>query len=480
MKNSSMIWKTAWKNVWRNKGRSLIVVSSVTIGIFAGVFSIALMNGLIAQRVNDALNEEISYIQVSAQEFRINNDSRLIIRNPEQTVSTIRANEGVFALSERTLITGMANTAFKSTGVQIIGINPAQEEQVFDLCNKIIPGTGDYFGKESRLNLALIGEELAKELNIVRYSVDSVTISRLKERGVPANIVAKLVPLKGLKFTNEHAFIREMKKLFTAGESEKYGALIKKEAWSYREGARFTLTFLDKDNNQVGAVFKLTGLYDVANNMFERATVFVKNDDLKRLTGMPDDAFHQIIIKVSNSDKVNSITDQLAEKLPGLEVMNWKKIQPDLAMMTDMVTQFYLIFGLIILAALAFGIINTMLMVVLERSRELGMLTAIGMNKRKVFSMIMLESVFLSLTGGLAGMILSYFVILITSKTGIDLSQYAEGFGALGYSALIYPRISAGFFVVVTILIIITGVISSIYPARKALKLNPVEAIRTE
>jgi ABC-type antimicrobial peptide transport system permease subunit len=149
-------------------------------------------------------------------------------------------------------------------------------------------------------------------------------------------------------------------------------------------------------------------------------------------------------------------------------------------MMTDMVAQFYLVFGLIILAALAFGIINTMLMVVLERTRELGMLTAIGMNKRRVFSMIMLESVFLSLVGGIAGMVLSYLMILTTSKTGIDLSQYAEGFGALGYSAQVFPEITPGFFGIVTILIIITGVLSSIYPALKALKLDPAEAIRSE
>ena len=65
-----MIWKTAWKNVWRNRVRSLVVISSVTIGIFAGVFSIALMNGMIAQRVDDALNEEISDIQITRKKFQ--------------------------------------------------------------------------------------------------------------------------------------------------------------------------------------------------------------------------------------------------------------------------------------------------------------------------------------------------------------------------------------------------------------------------
>ena len=151
-----MIWKTAWKNVWRNKVRSLVVILSVTIGIFSGVFMIALMNGLIAQRINDALNQEISHIQITNKDFRTNNDPQLVIGNPEETLSKIRSVEGISGVSERTVITGMANTAFKSTGVQIIGINPGQEKQVLNLYSKIIPGTGDYFEKVSKNNLALI------------------------------------------------------------------------------------------------------------------------------------------------------------------------------------------------------------------------------------------------------------------------------------------------------------------------------------
>ena len=387
---------------------------------------------------------------------------------------------GVTDISERTIITGMANTASKSAGVQIIGIDPDKEKKVFTLYNKVMPGTGDYFEKDSKLNLALIGQELAKDLNIIRYSVDSATLTRFKEKGLPEKIISKLIPLNGKRFANEKQFIKEMKTLFSAGETMKYGLIIRKEAWSFREGARMTLTFLDKENNQVGAVFRLTGLYDMANSMFEKSSVFVRNSDLKKLVGMNEKDFHQLVVKVININQTDEIADNLAQKLPNLEVMTWKKIQPDLAMMTDMVSQFYLIFGIIILAALAFGIINTMLMVVLERTRELGMLTAIGMNKKKVFSMIMLESVFLSLIGAVIGMIISYILVRITGNTGINLAQAAEGFEALGYSAIVYPKISAGFFGIVTILIIITGILSSIYPAMKALKLNPVEAIRAE
>jgi ABC-type lipoprotein release transport system permease subunit len=475
-----MIWKTAWKNVWRNKVRSLVVIASVTVGIFAGVFSIALMDGMIAQRISDALNNEVSHIQINSKDFRLNNDPQLVIKNTDKVISKIRSLEGVSFISERTIITGMANTASKSAGVQIVGIDPDREKKVFTIYNKVMPGTGDYFEKDSKLYLALIGQELAKDLNIIRYSVDSLAIARLREKGLSEKLISKLGPIKGKKFSNEKQFIKVMKGIFSKREEMKYGLQIRKEAWSFREGARMTLTFLDKDNNQVGAVFRITGLYDIANSMFEKSTVFVRNSDLKKLTGIAENDYQQLVVKIGDVDQTDEIESSLSQKIPDLEIMSWKKIQPDLAMMTDMVIQFYIIFGIIILAALAFGIINTMLMVVIERTRELGMLTAIGMNKKKVFSMIMLESVFLSLIGAVIGMIISYVVIRITGNTGINLAQAAEGFEALGYSSVVYPKISAGFFVVVTILIIITGILSSIYPAVKALRLNPVEAIRAE
>ena len=475
-----MIWKTAWKNVWRNKVRSLVVIVSVTIGIFGGIFGVAVMNGAIAQRVDAALNEEISHIHINDPAFRDNYDMQLLIPNPEQVLTTILETPGVNAVSSRTLITGMANTATKSAGVQIIGIDPEKEKEVMRLNKTTIPGTGDFFETASRHNLAYIGEALAKELNIIRYRIDEAVLDSLAAQEVPAEVLNKLVSFSGKRFKSEKAFKNEVKGVLSMKEQREYGALIKEEAWSFRTRSKMTLTFLDRDQMQTGAVFRIAGIFDIKNSIFEMGQVLVKNEDLSVLTGLAANDYHQMIVRLDDVESTEEITASLAGKLPNLEVMNWKEIQPDLAMMTDMVQKIYAIFMVIILAALAFGIVNTMLMVVLERTKELGMLTAIGMNKKKVFRMIMLESVFLSMVGGLTGMIVSKILIGLTATNGINFASYAEGFEALGFAAHIYPSISTSFFLTVTVLIIITGILSSIYPALKALKLDPAEALRTE
>jgi ABC-type lipoprotein release transport system permease subunit len=234
------------------------------------------------------------------------------------------------------------------------------------------------------------------------------------------------------------------------------------------------------DNNQTGAGFRVCGIFRTNNDMFEGMSVFVPARELRALTGMKEETWHRIIARLDNDDLTDKITEPARKALPDLEVLNWKEISPDLAMIADFMGQIYAVFMVIILAALAFGIVNTMLMAVLERTKELGMLGAIGMNRKKIFSMIMYESIFMSVVGGFAGMGIAEAVIAATQKNGINLIKYSEGMEAFGYSAHLFPTIDAGFFVSTTILIVLTGILASIYPARKALKLNPVEAIRTE
>ncbi|MBK9388835.1 MAG: ABC transporter permease [Bacteroidetes bacterium] len=475
-----MIFKTAWKNVWRNRVRSLVVITSVTVGIFAGVFAVAFMNGMIAQRFDAAIDEEISHIQITGKDYILNNDPGIFMTPGDGIVNFVTSIPGVNKIVVRKIITGMAGTATKSAGVQIIGIDPGREKEIFKLYKAVIPGTGDYFEKESKYDLALIGQDLAKELNIIRFAIDSVVLLRLAEKEVPPEIIGKLKLLAGKRFPNEKKFTSLVTSVLSKRELQNYGQMIKQEAWSFRENSRITLTLLDRDNNQVSSVFRVGGIYDIKNTMYEQSQVFIRNEVLSRLTGINESSFHQIIIRINDIGESEKITNVIREKFPELDVKNWKELQPDLAMMTDYVHQIYGFFMAIILAALAFGIINTMLMVVLERTKELGMLTAIGMNKKKVFSMIMLESVFLSLTGGITGMLAGWLAIILTAKKGINFSQYAEGMEAFGYSAHIFPQISASFFVMVVILIIITGIASSVYPALKALKLDPAEAIRTE
>ena len=475
-----MITELAWKNVWRNKTRSLIVITAVTIGVFAGVFAIAAMNSSIVQRIDAAVNEELSHIQINNKDFRSSSDILNVISDYPSVISVLEATPGVINTAGRIVFKGIASTASKSTGVEITGIDVEREKKIFTLSKKLIPGTGSYFGSETKFNTTFIGEKMAKELNIIRYTLTQEAFSKLEAEGVPSTIISKLGSLRDKKFPTDKKFSNAVENLLTSSEKKRFSLKIKEAAWSYRDGSKIILSFLDLNNNQTSATFRISGIFRTNNDMFESVSVFVPVNELRELTGMKEGTYHRVIACLENDDLTDKVTPKIRESLSGFEVLNWKEIQPDLAMLADMMQQIYGIFMAIILAALAFGIVNTMLMAVLERTREIGMLAAIGMNRRKVFSMIMLESVFLSIVGGITGMAVSGIVIAATAKNGINLVKYSEGMEAFGYSAHLFPTIDVQFFITTTILIVLTGILSAIYPARKALKLNPVEAIRGE
>ncbi|MDA3823599.1 MAG: FtsX-like permease family protein [Bacteroidales bacterium] len=475
-----MILNTAWKNVWRNQTRSLVVIVSMTIGVFAGIFGVGLMTGTINQRLDSALNQEIGHIHINKKNFNDNFDIQLTLDDVELLNTQLLNTDGVEAVANRVVLSAMANTATKSMGIQLIGVNPEQEKAILDLDQTLLSGTGSYFEKETSSNMAYIGQDLAKELNIIRFRIEASTIDSLRSMEVPEETLLKLEPFIGKRFASQKVFTKTMKQTLTAVESHRYGENILNAAWSFRARSKMTLTFLDKNNIQTGAMFRIAGIYDIKNAMYEKMNVFVLNSDLRQLAALGPEDYHQTIIRVNDLEKSQEIAALIHKNHRELEIKSWKEISTDLAMMVGMVQKFHAVFMVLILAALSFGIINTMLMVVLERTKELGMLTAIGMNKKKVFTMIMSETVFLSLIGGIAGMLISKIFISFTAVKGINFTNSAEGFEAMGFSAHIYPSVSGTFYLTVTILIVLTGILSSIYPALKALRLDPAEALRTE
>ena len=166
-------------------------------------------------------------------------------------------------------------------------------------------------------------------------------------------------------------------------------------------------------------------------------------------------------------------------QLKGVKIKDWKKIAPELAYADEVMETWLFLIMIIIMLALIFGIINTMLMAVFERRKELGMLMAIGMNKSKGFTLILVETFFLSLIGAPIGMLLGALTINLTSETGIDLSIVGDGLQSVGLSNIIYPIIEPKFYFLTGILVFLFTLIAAIYPSKKALKLKPTEAIRT-
>ncbi|HRX67717.1 MAG TPA: ABC transporter permease [Tenuifilaceae bacterium] len=405
-----MILSVSWRNIWRNKTRSLVIITAIALGIFAGVYTIAFMYGWINQKIESVINTEMSHIQLHQPEYLETNEVHDFIPDIVSLRNEILGMDSVKAVSARVIATCMVASAETGSGVQLVGIDPENEMLVTNIHKKIVEG--EYFNGVKR-NPIVIGEKLAQKLKVKVRSKIVVTITEM-------------------------------------------------------------------DGTLTGGAFRVAGIYRTSNTTYDEMKAFVRAEDLRRLLNINPTAGHEIAVVVDKNGMELPIAEKLKAKYTGLQTLTWTKLVPEMELMNENINLMMYIFVVIILLALGFGIVNTMLMVIMERVKELGMLMAVGMNRVRVFGMIVTETIFLSLTGGVVGIVLALATIAITAKTGIDLSLWAQGLNSAGFDAIIFPTIGIDSVIVVTILVIITGLLSALYPARKAINLNPAEAIRID
>ncbi len=400
----------SWKNIWRNKTRSLIIIFAIVFGIIGGVGIISFMNGLFNQRIEMAIGNEVSNIQIHNSHFQSNKEINDTIFDISKVTSVLDSYREIKAYSVRLKSVTMINSANSSEGIMLNGIDPEREKAVTDI-HKYIQ-EGNYFS-DNRKNGILIGEKLARKLKIKMRSKVVVTM----------------------------------------------------------QSASGSIT---------NAAFKVIGIYKTNNSTFDGHNAYVRKSDLAAIIGLGPQTAHEIAISVISDKETRALSSSLKSKCnsDNLSIETWDEIMPELSLMTGALDYMLYIFMSIIFLALSFGIINTMLMAVMERVREIGMLMAIGMNKTKIFIMIMLETILLMLTGSIAGLILSYAMVNFFQKHGIDLSSVSSGLSGFGLSSIVYPFLVTKSYFNIVVMVIITGIISSIVPARKALKMNPSEAIK--
>lgn len=240
---------------------------------------------------------------------------------------------------------------------------------------------------------------------------------------------------------------------------------------------KVVLQFQDLNGEIVAGAFRIVGLFNTENTPFDEANIFVVQNDVNRLLGNENIA-HEIAIYLNDPADLEPAQAALKAAFPNELVENYREISPDINLYESQIGVSATIFIVIFMLALIFGIINTMLMAVLERTKELGMLMSIGMNKPRVFGMVVFETVLLGFIGAPIGLFFGWLTVQHFTTAGLDLSAFAGGMEQFGMSTIVYPDLDTGIYIQLGLSVVVTAILASLYPAYKAIKLRPVEAIR--
>ena len=337
----------------------------------------------------------------------------------------------------------------------------------------------EYSLSDTISNIQYLEEKLKTDHRIKSYSKRAVINGMLSNSTGSYGVnVLGIDPESEIKVTNVYSKLIEgdyfeSKRLNTMIVGEKLANKL-----NLKLRSKVVIAFQDVNGDITSLLFRVEGIFKSGNGMFDDYNVFVKNNSI--FSNMPNlNSYHEIPILTTDENATQSLKFDLQKIDNSLEVKSWDEIAVELAYANKMLSSFLYIFMLIVLSGLSFGIINTMLMAILERKKEIGMLMSIGMTKIYIFLMICFETVFLSLVAIPFSLMITYFTVDYFSVTGIDLSIVGSGLENFGVGTILYLKLPIEYYLNLSLLVILISSISSIFPAIRALKINPVEATKS-
>ena len=241
-------------------------------------------------------------------------------------------------------------------------------------------------------------------------------------------------------------------------------------------GKRVVLMSQDPDNEIADRGFRIAGLYSANTKAVEEAYAFIGKTTAQKMLRIGD-ATTEVVFLGDEYRNVEPIYDAVTSAVDdSVSVRRWYEIDTYLGTMMNVMDGFVLIWVVVIFMALSFGLVNTLVMAVFERVREIGLMLALGMKPASILGQIIIESMLLMTLGLAVGNFLAWATV-IPLESGIDVSIVSEGMEMWGASSVLYPKLYASDMILASVVVLILGFLASLSPAWRASRYEPVEAI---
>jgi ABC-type lipoprotein release transport system permease subunit len=249
------------------------------------------------------------------------------------------------------------------------------------------------------------------------------------------------------------------------------------KSFGIQPGDEVTLMSQDMAGLPVTKKFPVTGLYRTELAAFDRSHAFMPISLLQEFLHA-DGVVTEIAVRSDSRDEM-ALADSLGRSLPAADyqIRTWKEIAPDVIQLIGLNDATMQLLILIVFAIIAMSITNTMTMVVFERFRELGIISAIGTAPSGILTMVVMESFCLGAAASLLGSAAAVIACAYLGKYGIDLTTFTSANQYFANSHVLKAHLLAKDLIAANAITLITAVIGGIYPAWKASRLKPVDAI---
>ncbi|MEJ2298024.1 MAG: FtsX-like permease family protein [Woeseiaceae bacterium] len=396
----------AWRYLWRNRRRTIIMLSAVSVGIWAMIFMMALSRGMVDQMISDGISVIPGHVQIHDPDFLDDPSISNPIPYSEAELEHKFDDAGFVAWASRVRVPAVITSERESRGVTLLGIDPAAE----------------------------------REFTFVDYDrVDGRFLDGVDDNGLVMGA-----------------------KLADTLETE--------------VGKRVVLMSQGPDNDIADRGFRVVGLFHTSRESYEESFVFLGRQTAQEMLHIGD-ATTEVVFVGDDYRNVDPVFERVTAAVDdSVTVSRWTEVDRYLGTILKTMDGFMLIWVVVIFLALSFGLVNTLVMAVFERVREIGLMLALGMKPGMVLGQIVIESMLLLSIGLLIGDVLAYISVK-PLESGIDLSIVAKGMEMFGASSVLYPKLYLKDVILANVVVLVLGFLASLSPAWRASRYQPVEAI---
>lgn len=241
-------------------------------------------------------------------------------------------------------------------------------------------------------------------------------------------------------------------------------------------GSKIILSAQDMHAEVASAAFRVTGILKTNNMGLDERAVFIDLHKMRKMLIVPE-GLSQIAVIVHEQDQLTQVQTDLQKQFPALDILRWDELYPALMQSKVIMDGFNMLISGMIFCVAALGIFGVILVSVLERIREFGIMLAIGTRFGLIRNIILAESFFLGLIGFVFGSLIGGANLYYFKVYGLDLSAFSDAFDEFGMDAITYAVIRPSYFLTAFVAVLLATFFSVLIPLRVLKKFNPLEAI---
>jgi ABC-type lipoprotein release transport system permease subunit len=432
--------KLAIRGLWRHKIRTIITLAAVVMGHLLFLLFLSMNDGGHEHMIEMGVRQgRAGHVVIQADGYQKSRSVELLITRPQALRKKVAAAAPDARVALRAFGGGLARSSADSVGVMFAGVEPRKEARVSELPHQIVAGV--YLDASPQQVAA--AEKKPDELWCVQ----------------PGN--------------------------------QKNGAVLTRPVViGVRLAESLRVSLCDKIvinaqgmGSQEAQKFRVVGIFKTGNVDLDAFFVQMRLADTQKLLHLGD-GVHQLAAFTESSryaDALERKLQKVARERPGLVVLSWDEAMPELAEFIWLDEASGWVFAFVVVIIIGIGVLNTVLMSVIERTREFGVMRALGTSPWRIVSVVLLEGVFLGVVGLVLGTLLALYPLHYLAETGIDFSEMVGG-GAVEAGGVAMTVVKGKLYpssvVVEMIIIFAMTFLASVYPAVRAAKLKVLRAIQ--